>query len=259
MYCGHFGFSEKPFDMTPDPKYLYLNHNNKEVFAALKYGIRDRRGFISIIGEVGTGKTTLLNAALDQLDENTKAAYIFNTSVTFDKILATTLFELGLKKPDESLSKIHAIDRLNNFAIKQLTAGGNVALIIDEAQNLDMKSLKILRLLSNLETRKHKLIQIVIAGQPELDAILQRQELRQLTQRINLNRYVIPLSEKETNDYIQHRLTIADYQGSHLFDRRAQKLIWEYSHGIPRKINILCDNALLTGYGVKKRRITTSL
>lgn len=259
MYCGHFGFSEKPFDMTPDPKYLYLNRNNKEVFAALKYGIRDRRGFISIIGEVGTGKTTLLNAALDQLDENTKAAYIFNTSVTFDKILATTLFELGLKKSDESLSKIHAIDRLNNFAIEQLTAGGNVALIIDEAQNLDMKSLENLRLLSNLETRKHKLIQIVIAGQPELDAILQRQELRQLTQRINLNRYVIPLSEKETNDYIQHRLTVADYKGPNLFDRRAQKLIWEFSHGIPRKINILCDNALLTGYGVKKRRITTSL
>ena len=259
MYCGHFGFSEKPFDMTPDPKYLYLNQNNKEVFAALKYGIRDRRGFISIIGEVGTGKTTLLNAALDQLDENTKAAYIFNTSVTFDKILATTLFELGLKKSDESLSKIHAIDRLNNFAIEQLTAGGNVALIIDEAQNLDMKSLENLRLLSNLETRKHKLIQIVIAGQPELDVILQRQELRQLTQRINLNRYVIPLSQKETNDYIQHRLTIADYRGPNLFDRRAQKLIWEFSHGIPRKINILCDNALLTGYGVKKRRITTSL
>ncbi|MGD1975435.1 MAG: AAA family ATPase [Desulfobacterales bacterium] len=259
MYCGHFGFSEKPFDMTPDPKYLYLNHNNKEVFAALKYGIRDRRGFISIIGEVGTGKTTLLNAALDQLDENTKAAYIFNTSVTFDKILATTLFELGLKKSDESLSKIHAIERLNNFAIEQLTAGGNVALIIDEAQNLDMKSLENLRLLSNLETRKHKLIQIVIAGQPELDVILQRQELRQLTQRINLNRYLIPLSEKETNDYIQHRLIIADYKGPNLFDRRAQKLIWEFSHGIPRKINILCDNALLTGYGVKKRRITTSL
>jgi type II secretory pathway predicted ATPase ExeA len=259
MYCGHFGFSEKPFDMTPDPKYLYLNQNNKEVFAALKYGIRDRRGFISIIGEVGTGKTTLLNAALDQLDENTKAAYIFNTSVTFDKILATTLFELGLKESDETLSKSHAIDRLNNFAIEQLIAGGNVALIIDEAQNLDMKSLENLRLLSNLETRKHKLIQIVIAGQPELDATLQRQELRQLAQRINLNRYVIPLSEKETNDYVRHRLAVADYEGSHLFDRRAQKLIWEYSHGIPRKINILCDNALLTGYGVKKKRITTSL
>jgi hypothetical protein len=122
-----------------------------------------------------------------------------------------------------------------------------------------MHSLENLRLLSNLETRKHKLIQIVIAGQPELDAILRRQELRQLTQRINLKRYVIPFSEKETNDYIQHRLTVADFKGSHLFDRRAQKLIWEYSHGIPRKINILCDNALLTGYGVKKKRITTSL
>jgi len=259
MYCGHFGFSEKPFEMTPDPKYLYLSSSHKEVFASLIYGIRDRRGFISIVGEVGTGKTTLLNAALDQLDENTKSAYIFNTSVTFEEMLTTALFELGLKASDESLTKSQAIDRLNNFAIKQLAAGGNVALIIDEAQNLDTRSIENLRLLSNLETRKHKLIQLVIAGQPELDAILRRHELRQLTQRINLRRNLIPLNEKETNDYIRHRLAVADFKGSDLFDRRAQQLIWEYCHGIPRKINILCDNALLTGYGVKKKRITASL
>jgi len=259
MYCGHFGFSEKPFEMTPDPKYLYLSPSHKEVFASLIYGIRDRRGFISIVGEVGTGKTTLLNAALDQLDENTKSAYIFNTSVTFEEMLTMALFELGLKKSDESLSKTQAIDRLNNFAIKQLVAGGNVALIIDEAQNLDTRAIENLRLLSNLETRKHKIIQLVIAGQPELDAILRRHELRQLTQRINLRRNLIPLNEKETNDYIRHRLDVADFKGSDLFDRRAQQLIWEYSHGIPRKINILCDNALLTGYGVTKKRITASL
>ena len=259
MYCEHFGFTEKPFDMTPDPKYLYLSPSHKEVLASLIYGIRERRGFITIVGEVGTGKTTLLNAALDQLDENTKAAYIFNTSVTFEQMLNMALFELGLNKSDESLSKTHAIDRLNNFAIEQLALGGNVALIIDEAQNLDTRSIESLRLLSNLETRKHKLIQLIIAGQPELDAILGRHELRQLTQRISLKRYVIPLSKKETNDYIRHRLAVADFKGSHLFDRRAQKLIWEYSHGIPRKINILCDNAFLTGYGAKKKRITTSL
>ena len=259
MYCEHFGFSEKPFEMTPDPKYLYLSPSHQEVFASLIYGIRDRRGFISVVGEVGTGKTTLLNAALDQLDENTKSAYIFNTSVAFEEILTTTLFELGLKKSDESLSKTEAINRLNNFAIKQLAAGGNVALIIDEAQNLDTRAIENLRLLSNLETRKHKLIQLVIAGQPELDAILRRHELRQLTQRINLRRNLIPLNEKETNDYLRHRLAVADFKGSDLFDRRSQQLIWEYSHGIPRKINILCDNALLMGYGVKKNRITASL
>jgi general secretion pathway protein A len=259
MYCGHFGLSEKPFEMTPDPKYLYLSPNHREVFAAILYGIRDRRGLTSIVGEVGTGKTTLLNAALQELDEKTKAAYIFNTRVTFEELLNTVLFEMELKKSDENLSKTHAIERLNQFAHEQLTAEGNVALIIDEAQNLDIHSLENLVLLSNLETRKHKLIQLVIAGQPELDKILRRYELRQLTQRIHLKRYLIPLTEKETSDYIRHRLHVADYSGSHLFDRRAQQLIWEYSHGIPRRINILCDNALLIGYGVEKKRITASL
>ena len=134
--------------MTPVPKYLYLSSSHKEVFASLIYGIRDRRGFISIVGAVGTGKTTLLNAALDQLEENTKSAYIFNTSVTFEEMLTTALFKLGLKEADESLSKTQAIDRLNNFAIEQLAAGGNGALIIDEAQNLDTRSIENLRLLS---------------------------------------------------------------------------------------------------------------
>ena len=168
-------------------------------------------------------------------------------------MLTTALFELGLKKSDESLSKTGAINRLDDFAIKQLAAGGNVAIIIDEAQNLDTHAIENLRLLSNLETRKHKLIQLVIVGQPELDAILRRHELRQLTQRINLRRNLIPLNEKETNDYLRHRLAVADFKGSDLFDRRAQQLMWEYSHGIPRKINILCDNALLMGYGVMKK------
>ena len=259
MYCNFFGFSEKPFDVTPDPKFLYLTPGHRETLASLTYGIRERRGFITIVGEVGTGKTTLLNAVLDRLDEKTKVAYIFNTDVTFDQMLTMALVDLGLARSDETPSKVEAVHRLNDFAIRQLAGGGNVVLIVDEAQNLDRRSMEGLRLLSNLETRKHKLIQIVLSGQPELDAKLSRPELRQLAQRISLRRYITPLREKETYDYIQHRLGVANYSGGGLFSRRTRQMIWEYSGGVPRKINILCDNALLIAYAVRKKRIKASI
>ena len=259
MYCDFFGFAEKPFDVTPDPKYLYLSPNHEEILASLVYGIQERRGFITIVGEVGTGKTTLLNAVLERFDQSTQVAFIFNTGMTFEQMLNSVLFDFGLTKPGESLSKVEAIQRLNDFAIQQLAGGGNVVLIIDEAQNLDSGSMENLRLLSNLETHKHKLIQIILSGQPELVAKLNQHELRQLAQRISLKRYVLPLSEKETYEYIQYRLSIADFKSSELFDRRAQKLIWEYSQGIPRKINILCDNALLIGYVEEQKRISAGV
>ena len=180
MYCNHYGFSEKPFDVTPDPKFLYSSPKHREILAALIYGITERRGFVAIIGEVGTGKTTLLNAALDRLEENVKVAYIFNTDVTADQLLANILAELGLAEPAESLDKNQALDRLNRLATQQLSAGGNVALIVDEAQNLDRQTMESLRLLSNLETHKRKLIQIVLSGQPELDSKLSDTRLRQL-------------------------------------------------------------------------------
>jgi len=255
MYCNFFHFSEKPFDVTPDPKYLYLNEGYREILASLVYGIRERRGFVVLVGEVGTGKTTLINAALDRLDQNTKAAHLFNTDVTFEQLLLMALVELGAAKPGEALTKPESLLRLNDFATQELAKGGNVLLIVDEAQNLDRDALESLRLLSNLETRKHKLIQILLAGQPELDAKLDDPSLRQLAQRISLRRRIVPLSENEVYEYIDDRLILANYKGPSLFADGALRLICEYSGGVPRKINILCDNALLIAYGLGKKKI----
>jgi len=255
MYCSNYKFSRKPFDVTPDPEFLYLSPDHTEVLAALIYGISERRGFIVIIGEVGTGKTTVINAALDKLDKKTKVAYVFNTDVPFEQMLQYALVDLGLATHEETLSKTEAINRLNEFAIQQLTENGNVVFIVDEAQNLDLQTMENLRLLSNLETRKHKLIQIVLSGQPELDAKLGRYELRQFTQRISVRRYITPLNENMVYEYVRHRLAIAGCQDSSLFSNKALQLIWQFSRGVPRKINILCDNALLIGYGSRKKKI----
>jgi general secretion pathway protein A len=255
MYRNFFGFSEKPFELTPDPRFLFLSRSHVEALASLTYGIQERRGLIVIVGEVGTGKTLLLNAALDRFSRDTKVAYFFNTGITPSQIVHMALVELGLARPEEDLTKVEALDRLNNFAINELRSGGNVALLVDEAQNLDRSSMESLRLLSNLETHKHKLIQIVLSGQPELDTRLKQPELRQIAQRISLKRHILPLKESETYQYLRHRLRVADYSGPELFDRRAKELIWEYSGGVPRKINILCDNALLIAYGLRTRRI----
>jgi general secretion pathway protein A len=259
MYCNHYGFSEKPFDVTPDPRFLYLTEGHRETLAAIIYGIRERRGFITIVGEVGTGKTTLLKTALDRLDEKTRVAFIFNTDVTFDQMLIMALYEWGLVEPKEKLSKVNAIHRLNNFAIEQKARGGNVALIVDEAQNLDNRVMENLRLLSNLETRRHKLVQIVLSGQPELDTKLNQHELRQFAQRISLRRYVFPFDEKDTYAYLHQRLQVVNHKNSSPFTDNVQKLIWEYSGGVPRKINNLCDNALLIGYGLKKKKINSAI
>ena len=259
MYCSHYKFSEKPFDVTPDPRFLYLTEGHRETLASLIYGIRERRGFITIIGEVGTGKTTLLNAAMDRMDEKTRVAFIFNTDVTFNEMLNMALYEWGITEDIEKLSKVEAIQRLNRFAIDQLAKGGNVVFIVDEAQNLDNKTLENLRLLSNLETRRYKLVQIILSGQPELYIKLCRHELRQLAQRISLKRFVSPFDEKETYAYLQHRLKVAQYSGEFPFTHEAKKLIWKYSKGVPRKINILCDNAFLVGYGMNIKKINSNV
>ena len=258
MYSSFFQFSEKPFEVTPDPKYFYASPSHKEMLASLVYGIRERRGFICLTGEVGTGKTMLINSALDRFDESTKVAYISNTALTFNQLLLVTLEELEILEPGKQISKLKSIRLLNEFALGKLSEGGNVVLIVDEAQNLDADSMENLRLLSNLETRKHKLIQIVLAGQPELDAKLDCPELRQLAQRISVRRVINPLSEEETYAYILHRLTVAGCRESELFRVEALKMIYECSGGIPRKINILCDNALLIGYALKKISIDSS-
>ncbi len=261
MYCDFFGFNEKPFDVTPDPRFLFLTPGHREALASLIYGIHERRGFIAIVGEVGTGKTTLLNSVLRQIEKEVelRVGVIFNTDLDFNSMLAMALVDLKIAKPGERLSKANLLHRLNEFAIRQLSRGGNVVLMVDEAQNLDATAMENLRLLSNLETYRTKLIQIVLSGQPELDIKLSKPGLRQLNQRISLKRYITPLREKETYDYIQHRLTIAGYSGPTLFDTPGQELIWEYSKGVPRKINILCDNALLIGYGLQQKTIEATM
>jgi len=255
MYLNFYGFKDKPFEVTPDPKFLFMTQGYQEILSALIYGIHERRGFIAVVGEVGTGKTLMLNALLDRLDKKHKAAFIFNSDLTFKQILIMVLCDLGVAEPEEKISKVEAIQRLNEFAIKQLERDGNVVIIIDEAQNISDRTMENIRMLSNLETRKHKLVQIVLSGQTELDEKLRRPEWRQLVQRISLKRYATMLSEEDTYRYLQHRLDVAGYKGSSLFDQGAQKLIWKFSNGIPRKINILCDNALLIGYGLVQKQI----
>jgi general secretion pathway protein A len=255
MYCQFYGFSEKPFDVTSDPRYLYPSPTHGEALASLMYGIEERRGFIVVLGEAGTGKTILLRTVLDRLGENVKAAYIFNTDFAFEEMLHMILMDLGLAVENEHLTKAESIQRLNNLAIKQLARGGTLVIIVDEAQDLDRRSLENLRLLSNLETSRNKLIQIILSGQPELERKLMQPDLKNLSQRVSLRRHLLPFDEKETHEYIHHRLKVAGYSGSSLFSKDAETLIWLYSGGIPRKINSVCANALFIGTAIKERKI----
>jgi type II secretory pathway predicted ATPase ExeA len=255
MYCDHFGLSQKPFEVSPDPEFIYFNRENREVLASLIYGIRQRRGFMTVVGEVGTGKTTILNTLLERLGASHRCAVVFYGGSSFQTFLNHVLVQLRLAVHPSRLPVHEAIERLHDFAKQQYRRGGNVVLILDEAQNLDRDLLEQIRLLSNLETQKHKLLQIVLCGQVELDDHLSRHDLRQLTQRINLKRYVSAMNYKDTLAYIQHRLQLAGYQGPRLFSERALRLIRMESGGIPRKINVLCDNALITAFGLGRQQI----
>ena len=259
MYCSFFGFREKPFDVTPDHRFLYLTSRHQEALASILYGIRERRGFIALIGAAGTGKTTLLHAAINQLDPNTKVAFIFNSDLPFLQVLALILDEFRLLGSTKKLTKLDAFRRLNDFAIQQMSRGGNVVIMVDEAQNFDNRTIEGLRLLSNLESGNHKMIQMVLSGQPELNPKLDTEKMQQFVQRISLKRHILPLDKKDIFVYIQHRLKIAKYEGDSLFSRRALQLISEYSQGIPRKINVLCDNALLTAFAMGKKRIKAAI
>ena len=259
MYCKHFGFSEKPFDITPRPEFLYETPGHSEALASLIYGIRERRGFVVMVGEVGTGKTTLLRTAMQRLPKGTCSVLLFNSEMPFEQLLLMMLDEIGLLREGETLSKPLALKRLYKFAIQLFAKGGNLVIFIDEAQNFNEDTMENFRILSNLETSRHRLIQFVLSGQPELDQKLDNSGLSCFVQRISLKRYIKPLSKRDTYKYLEHCLAKAEYSGPSIFNNRARQLIWEYSRGVPRKINIICDNALLMAYGRGKKKIGSSI
>ncbi len=254
IYEDYFGFSEKPFDLTPDPKYLYLSPKHKEVLAHLVFGLQENNGFLKIVGEVGTGKTTISRSFLSQLDSGFNIAYIFNPCLNSVELLQAINSELGI--PSETESRKELTDILNAFLLEERKKGKRVVLIVDEAQDLETPVLEQLRLLSNLETNTQKLIQIILIGQPELDKILQKEELRQLKQRITIQWELLPLNQEETRGYIQHRLNVALGKGKVRFTKSAMDLIFRYSQGIPRMINVLADRSLLIGYTLNTKKIT---
>jgi general secretion pathway protein A len=256
VYLRFYGLTEKPFNPTPDPRFLYLTSAHREALAQLEYGVKERRGFIVLTGEVGTGKTTLLRTLLDRLDNNTEAAFVFNSMMSFDQILAYVVEDFGIV--DAKDSHAHRLVALNHFLTERVRRGLNTVLIIDEAQNLDAAALEQVRLLSNFETTNEKLLQILLVGQPELKAKLALPQLRQLKQRIGLHCTIHPLSAADTAEYIHHRLTLAsapDSKGAPIFTDGAVERICAHSHGIPRVVNLICDHCLLVGYADQKRTI----
>ena len=246
MYKDFYGLREYPFNMTPDPQFLFLSRNHRVALEVLLYGIRERKGFIAITGEVGACKTTLCRALLNSLDSTTKTALILNPCLSDSQILRVVCDEFRLQPAKTTKKDLY--DTINAFLLRELAANHNVTLIVDEAQNLKPSVLEQVRLLSNLETTKEKLLQIVLVGQPELGELLAQDRLRQLKQRIALRHHVEPLAADEVGDYIHHRLHVAGGDGRVQWTPEALALIYEYSGGVPRLINIVCDKALLAGY-----------
>ena len=252
MYTKFYNLKEKPFNLTPDPKYLYLGESHKEALSLMIYAIRERKGFMVITGEVGTGKTTLLHALLRNLDENTKTVFIFNPILDVRDFFKFVCIDLGIQAKDGT--KGDCLLEIYQFLIESYKKKGNVVLIIDEAHNLNPFLLEEIRLLSNFETATDKLIQIILVGQPELNWTLNQPQCRQLKQRIGLWFYINPLNRMETGEYIRSRLYRAGLE-TPCFTEKAIDEIFRYSKGIPRLINILCDNSLTIGYAMNKKKI----
>lgn len=257
MYEHFFGLKEKPFNITADPTFLFLSRRHKEAFAQLVYGIKERKGFLEITGEIGTGKTTLCKALLNSLDKNIKTALILNSDLPKAQLLKVILQDLGISV--ERKSRATLLVQLNEFLIQQLSCGNNVVLIIDEAQNLKASTLEQIRLLSNLETEKEKLIQIILVGQPELRNKLKSPQLTQLRQRVSVRYHISALDRSELIQYIRHRLTVAGSVNSVKFSKDALEEIFQYSRGIPRIINILCDKALLAAFVCETKNINQQM
>lgn len=258
MYCTYFGLREKPFNITPNPRFLFLSRNHREAFAHLLYGINNHCGFIELTGEIGTGKTTVLRTILGQLDESThRTALILNPCLSALELMRNINREFGI--PHEDLQQGALLDELNRFLLAENRAGHTVILVIDEAQNLDPQVLEQIRLISNLETESDKLIQIVLAGQPELKSLLSRAELRQLAQRITVRFHLEPLDFDDSIDYIRHRLNVAGGGAWISFSPGALKRIYNYAKGSPRLLNIACDRTLLVAYTEESSTISEDI
>ena len=266
MHEEYYGFTEKPFSLTPDPKYLYKSESHANAFDLLQYAIRRREGFVVVTGDIGTGKTTLCRAMLEQLDRKTFTALVLNPFLSEEDLLRLILQDFGVVSREEikrgrlaGVSKQELIDTLNEFLLSLLPLGAGALLIIDEAQNLPRQVLEQIRILSNLETDKEKLLQIVLVGQLNLKDLLRSPELRQLDQRVSIRYELKPLTREETSAYIAHRLTIAGGGAVVSFAPKALDLVHRYTGGIPRLINLVCDRALLGGYSARTNRITPEI
>ena len=255
MYEIFYGLKEKPFNVTPDSKFFFPSEKHSEALDSLIYAINDRKGFAAITGEVGCGKTTVWHALLNKLDSGTKIAVITNTNLTPKQMLIAILDDLGVSFKDK-WTKVRLLAVLNGFLVEQASLGFNVVVLIDESQNLKFDVLEEVRMLSNLETEKEKLLQIILMGQPQLKERLSLEKFEQLKQRISVYYHIYPLSFKETKDYIEHRLKIAGFNNTGvIFDFKALDRIYAYSKGIPRVMNTLCDRCLLTGFINDKKEI----
>ena len=264
MYVPFFGLKQKPFSIAPDPRYLFMSERHREALAHLLYGVQGGGGFVLLTGEIGAGKTTVCRCFLEQIPARCNVAYIFNPKLSALELLITVCHEFGIKFPPLTAAGTPPtvkdyVDGLNEYLLRTHAVGQNNVLIIDEAQNLSPDVLEQLRLLTNLETSERKLLQIVLIGQPELRGMLARPELEQLAQRVIARYHLDALSEKETSHYISHRLSVAGLKGALPFDAAALHRIHQLARGVPRRINLLCDRALLGAYATGKARVDRSI
>ena len=257
VYLEYYGLKEQPFSITPNPRFLFFSAKHREAFNHLLYGIRERKGFVQLTGEVGAGKTTLCRAMLEQLGKNFSTALILNPVLTVDQLVKAIAMEFGLRV--KHMDRLEIVAEINNFLLAQVENGRDTVLIIDEAQDLSTELLEQVRLLSNLETDDRKLLQIVLMGQPELRDRLNDYNLRQLRQRITVRYHLRPLKRGELGQYLQHRLTVSGSKGAPYFSAAALWRIFHYSKGVPRLINAVCDKCLLAGFVQQKEQITFRL
>jgi general secretion pathway protein A len=252
MYAAYFGLKENPFNLSPDPRYLYFSLQHREALNYLIYGITEKKGFIVVTGGIGTGKTTISRTLIADLDDSIESALIFNSAITDMELLETIHQELHISLNGQEKTKKRYIDTLNDFLLMSFAAGKNIVLLIDEAQNLSHDVLEQLRMLSNLETEREKLLQIILIGQPELQDLLMSPSLKQLNERITVRYELKPLDRKNVQSYIRHRLAVAGGGENVTFSVSACQLIYWYSQGIPRRINTICDRAMLIAYTREK-------